>query len=524
MSCESFRRNMWCAVLNDIRGLTVDTPVGHAPRDAVTPIPSGGAQVLLGGCCSGHSALPQCHFIRTLTFPPSNSKTSCPTATPWRERDSIQQSSSARGVGSGGSGGAAAAKAAAAVGEGEEGVDLITPVSTAPPTPEPENLPRVYEPSPGKGSAEDPAMPAMPEFMIRLTALEEIGNASAATAANAAGILQHPVVADADADAAGDDDDDAAADSPECPICFCEIESASDTWACSNPSHQHTHVACTTCVQYHIQSRVEEGMLVMSCPVDYAACSYTLTQQEVKRLARPEDVLSLEALMPKKKGGWFTRRANGSGKAGKGEREGAGGLNWKKKKTKKGQAKKPPRESFRSQLRTWWHKKWHTRQCRKCLARIEKNGGCNHMTCRCGHEICWQCGGDYVNKDGTRGHGGGGGVLDAAFPEISEWKYACHTTKLWAIRISGVAILVGVVLPLGVSVACIVLPTYGPYTLWKWSKKKWARRKEMSRHAERNLRWAAQLENEIREQTNQPCAHYYSPLGNGACYFCGQHP
>merc|ERR1712166_1476917 len=63
---------------------------------------------------------------------------------------------------------------------------------------------------------------------------------------------------------------------PECPICFCEIESAAETWTCGNANHAQ-HTACTTCLQYHIHSRVEEGMLIMSCPVDYATCAYQLT-------------------------------------------------------------------------------------------------------------------------------------------------------------------------------------------------------------------------------------------------------
>lgn len=41
--------------------------------------------------------------------------------------------------------------------------------------------------------------------------------------------------------------------------------------------------------------------------------------------------------------------------------------------------------------------KWikaNTKKCPKCFWPIEKNGGCNHMTCRrkeCGHEFCWLC-------------------------------------------------------------------------------------------------------------------------------------
>lgn len=44
----------------------------------------------------------------------------------------------------------------------------------------------------------------------------------------------------------------------------------------------------------------------------------------------------------------------------------------------------------------------NTRQCPRCHATIEKNGGCNHMTCqKCRYEFCWMCLNDY----NLRGHG-----------------------------------------------------------------------------------------------------------------------
>ena len=65
-----------------------------------------------------------------------------------------------------------------------------------------------------------------------------------------------------------------------------------------------------------------------------------------------------------------------------------------------------------AQLAAWEEKgkgdgetaKWikvNTQKCPKCGWPIEKNGGCNHMTCRrreCGHEFCWLCMGPW------RGH------------------------------------------------------------------------------------------------------------------------
>jgi len=39
------------------------------------------------------------------------------------------------------------------------------------------------------------------------------------------------------------------------------------------------------------------------------------------------------------------------------------------------------------------------RQCSRCRHPIQKNQGCNHMTCRCGYEFFYCCGGDY--RSGT---------------------------------------------------------------------------------------------------------------------------
>ena len=50
----------------------------------------------------------------------------------------------------------------------------------------------------------------------------------------------------------------------------------------------------------------------------------------------------------------------------------------------------------------------NTKKCPKCGVNIEKNQGCNHMTCRkatggCGHEFCWLCLGDWKDHGAATG-------------------------------------------------------------------------------------------------------------------------
>ena len=40
-------------------------------------------------------------------------------------------------------------------------------------------------------------------------------------------------------------------------------------------------------------------------------------------------------------------------------------------------------------------------RCSRCKYWVEKNDGCNHMTCRCGYEFCYICGDKYRECEHT---------------------------------------------------------------------------------------------------------------------------
>jgi hypothetical protein len=50
-------------------------------------------------------------------------------------------------------------------------------------------------------------------------------------------------------------------------------------------------------------------------------------------------------------------------------------------------------------LMEWLNESKGYRKCPQCSAWIEKIGGCNHVTCKCGAHICWRCMGHFPVGD-----------------------------------------------------------------------------------------------------------------------------
>jgi len=279
-----------------------------------------------------------------------------------------------------------------------------------------------------------------------------------------------------------------------------------------------------------VSARIDDGASKIVCPVNYLGCGNEVSPSELKRLLRPEVFERYSNLLEKHEQPKKATSINAqqtvpcpvceaavpvSGKSNRKTNDltctactaqfcrvhGLDHVGVPCEKTK------PP---LRQELQNWWWQKWHTRKCPRCGHRIQKNGGCNHMTCRCGHEICWRCGGDYV-KHGRRGHS------DALFPRPSELKYCCNNARQWAERVGAVALLSTV------GVAAVTI-----YCAGKITKEVLFKTYDVAAYTPRRIGQALKHRRQKRKRRPHPqdCAHYFPTSTHrygirDECIFCG---
>jgi predicted nucleotidyltransferase len=116
-----------------------------------------------------------------------------------------------------------------------------------------------------------------------------------------------------------------------------------------------------------------------------------------------------------------------------------------------------------------WRKE-NTRQCPQCRTAIEKNSGCNHMTCsHCQYQFCWLCGGKYTSKHFQLFNVFGcPGMQGQRMEQISPGKRIGMKVAV------GTGLVVGGVLALALAVPALVIggPIYGGYRLHTNMKRK----------------------------------------------------
>lgn len=198
----------------------------------------------------------------------------------------------------------------------------------------------------------------------------------------------------------------------DCPICYCPIESGNGcTLDCS-------HLFCNGCYGQYVNKKVEDGpeCIVMTCPGH--KCPLKVPRQIILRVCTPQNCRKYDEYMVNTFVDTSTSfRFCPAPDCGK--------VAWGSSVTsvncacgftfcfRCGEEVHDPATC--EHLQKWITKcnsesetaNWilaNTKKCPKCKSRIEKNQGCNHMTCKvCKHDFCWMCLSDWSSHNSNTG-------------------------------------------------------------------------------------------------------------------------
>jgi len=186
------------------------------------------------------------------------------------------------------------------------------------------------------------------------------------------------------------------------------------------------HEFCETCWYGYIHNALEKGPACVRETCPEAGCNELITEEEVCKAA-PDLLPKFESYQLRSfvETYGMTRWCPGPGCGQVALAPGSGGIFAESGGTAKCNAcetcfclkcgEEPHAPATCKELATWQEKcrnesetaNWilaNTKPCPKCSNRIEKNQGCNHMTCRsCQHHFCWICMGDWSEHGANTG-------------------------------------------------------------------------------------------------------------------------
>lgn len=196
-------------------------------------------------------------------------------------------------------------------------------------------------------------------------------------------------------------------DDQDCPICMCPVTAPTEL-TCG-------HVYCTQCLTHFVKSGLESTSFPLTCSADEARCGVPIAISLLEKfLHAPKFQQLLEAafhaymernpdvLSPCKTPGCtqiFAKDASG-------RRNGS-------KVTKCpacfssacAACGKNPHQGVSCEMagrdisEEYINNSKDIRRCPSCQTPIYKDGGCNHVSCRCGKHICWRCTGVFATSE-----------------------------------------------------------------------------------------------------------------------------
>mmetsp|Transcript_6136 Transcript_6136/g.9449 ORF Transcript_6136/g.9449 Transcript_6136/m.9449 type:complete len:353 (+) Transcript_6136:164-1222(+) len=185
-----------------------------------------------------------------------------------------------------------------------------------------------------------------------------------------------------------------------CGICFCDVHIDEEFSLPSCPEHKF----CMSDIRTYLSHKIRDGaVLNLKCPD--LGCGNRMSSAEVERMVPPALFLKYSTflLMQSNPNARQCPRCNEiqvfDGKRRHPEMactkadckfqfcffhgEAHPGVSCKVFMKTKGNSENERR------CRDW--EESNAKRCKKCKAYIEKNSGCNHMTCRCGYQFCYLC-------------------------------------------------------------------------------------------------------------------------------------